>query len=758
MAPATGPATDQVDSCHKIGESLQNLEISEREARGSFIHRPLEIDVQETRMLKVLPALSKEGLIRCEVQHVRLDVDHYFDFDALSYMWGSPKASSRKILINEARFRVRKNLWNFLSISRINRPGRWLWIDAICIDQANTKERNHQIHLMRKIYSSACEVLIWLGSSSSAITALMQVAQDGRLADRIAAVQSLREADRNETLIEEGSDTGNNRAESAQIKHDGDAGTGDIELADERASVPTADGHSLSFRKRSNESHEDFLKRLYYGDNVLLYGTLALDQHPYWHRVWIMQELLLSSQRKILHGALELSWRDFSSLMHLCHVWVEDIDGRTGSEIDIKLWAECRFWIWFDELHGVATNAEDTSLIQSGKSDWKMAEIVSLFDDMECTFPHDHVYGMLALSKTGQSFPVDYDCGMIELILNTFIFTLCEDTDNASEWLRWGSWASALDQANRLSEKLTPIPILRSQGVQQLYIPDLQAVLSCPIDKTRWNILRIDDLVAASTYGHQENPPSVEGLAVDIGFAFARSDELQSSFLMDDLVLLNTTVWGHRSVFIARGGPLKWSIVGRATYRYLSNSNTTDLDENTRSQPNESYAAVSTLSFSDPREILFEVYGPNGLSGTTFELMHNITLDSLSESKDERTKILEGLELRAQMETILRRRTSKATQAEPLPLRPITTDSKVQDAFKQADSDRVDSHHRQSIDEHELNVLGTFSFFDYRTIAIMFGLPDDLGMRFEAIKMLSDHDEQNAFGDTYFFTLELEYR
>jgi len=43
------------------------------------------------------------------------------------------------------------------------RPLR-LWIDAICIDQTNTQERNVQVGLMREIYSVAQRTIIYLGS------------------------------------------------------------------------------------------------------------------------------------------------------------------------------------------------------------------------------------------------------------------------------------------------------------------------------------------------------------------------------------------------------------------------------------------------------------------------------------------------------------------------------------------------------------------------------------------------------------------
>jgi hypothetical protein len=37
-----------------------------------------------------------------------------------------------------------------------------LWIDAICIDQENSSEKNHQVQQMGRIYSSAAETIAWL--------------------------------------------------------------------------------------------------------------------------------------------------------------------------------------------------------------------------------------------------------------------------------------------------------------------------------------------------------------------------------------------------------------------------------------------------------------------------------------------------------------------------------------------------------------------------------------------------------------------
>lgn len=41
--------------------------------------------------------------------------------------------------------------------------GRYLWIDAICINQENISERNHQVHQMSHIHESSEFAVVWLG-------------------------------------------------------------------------------------------------------------------------------------------------------------------------------------------------------------------------------------------------------------------------------------------------------------------------------------------------------------------------------------------------------------------------------------------------------------------------------------------------------------------------------------------------------------------------------------------------------------------
>ncbi|ETS81710.1 hypothetical protein PFICI_06712 [Pestalotiopsis fici W106-1] len=56
------------------------------------------------------------------------------------------------------------NLWKFLCLqAAILTEPIYFWIDAICINQEDVRERNHQVGMMKAIYAQATEVYAWLG-------------------------------------------------------------------------------------------------------------------------------------------------------------------------------------------------------------------------------------------------------------------------------------------------------------------------------------------------------------------------------------------------------------------------------------------------------------------------------------------------------------------------------------------------------------------------------------------------------------------
>ncbi|PQE02986.1 heterokaryon incompatibility -domain-containing protein [Rutstroemia sp. NJR-2017a BVV2] len=113
------------------------------------------------RLLKILPD-GPNGEVCCQLVPRSLDTQP--SYTALSYAWGSP-SNHRKIILNGETHTVYENLWRFLSQARNlgSRFGGWLWIDALCINQSDNKDKEQQIVLMPDIYQSAEVVMIWLG-------------------------------------------------------------------------------------------------------------------------------------------------------------------------------------------------------------------------------------------------------------------------------------------------------------------------------------------------------------------------------------------------------------------------------------------------------------------------------------------------------------------------------------------------------------------------------------------------------------------
>ncbi len=127
-------------------------------SEGWFQHESLPARGRAIRLVRVLP--QSDSFIRCSIRIVELKSVPY---RCLSYQWGPTEKvhAMQWIILNGKRFRVRKNLWDFLKAAEALYNEEF-WIDALCIDQANVIERNAQVAMMGDIYRDAF-VITWLG-------------------------------------------------------------------------------------------------------------------------------------------------------------------------------------------------------------------------------------------------------------------------------------------------------------------------------------------------------------------------------------------------------------------------------------------------------------------------------------------------------------------------------------------------------------------------------------------------------------------
>lgn len=142
-------------------------------ATSKFEHTPLDRTIQSLRLVHLLPELSSNGFIQCSIHHATTTARYI----CLSYRWGEDETEhERSILIDGKPFAIRRNLFEFLQVMQSTSPPDdpifdseiGYWIDALCIDQSNTLERNHQVAQMGSIFSRAGYVHVWLGRAPGA--------------------------------------------------------------------------------------------------------------------------------------------------------------------------------------------------------------------------------------------------------------------------------------------------------------------------------------------------------------------------------------------------------------------------------------------------------------------------------------------------------------------------------------------------------------------------------------------------------------
>jgi hypothetical protein len=124
----------------------------------------------EIRLVVLYPGHKSDDLV-CDIIHSNLlDKPAY---EAVSYTWATLEGDaslSAHVFCRGKKIAVTKNCESMLRTMRRQGTNRMIWVDAICIDQENSEEKNHQVRLMATIYSNASQVVAYLGPTNQEIS------------------------------------------------------------------------------------------------------------------------------------------------------------------------------------------------------------------------------------------------------------------------------------------------------------------------------------------------------------------------------------------------------------------------------------------------------------------------------------------------------------------------------------------------------------------------------------------------------------
>lgn len=226
-------------------------------------------------MLSLEPGSFGDDLI-CSLDVVEFEA--VGKYDALSYCWGTAVFEKAITMNGRHGYLITKSLWRALQRVRQNDKAMRLWVDAVCIDQADRAEKSVQVANMGRIYAGAQQVCVYFGEC------------DYHPVDEAKVVAHKTDLEQ-ELLQLQDSSLPISRPQENGIKEQ-------LErlVPVEQCTPPLylAEGfHPL------REIEQELMAGLSPAEQI---------QHSWWRRLWTVQEILLAKKAMVYCGPYVMSW------------------------------------------------------------------------------------------------------------------------------------------------------------------------------------------------------------------------------------------------------------------------------------------------------------------------------------------------------------------------------------------------------------------------------------------------------------------
>lgn len=348
---------------------------------------------------------------------VKLDLIHSSLTDAPAYeaisYTWANQTKNRKIEVHGFTLGVTPNVFQIIQSQASHSKTKFLWIDSICINQDDSEEKSKQVRLMANIYRRASRVVVWLGNSQYAYLAF--------------------------DLLKE-------------LKYFVD--------------------NPRMHARRSLVKH--FSNHTYYFQWMALTNLLY---HPWFERVWIIQEVAVASTVDIFCGGEYLPWETLKTgLWSIAIADIEQNQDMTGL-LQLPRRLTLRGLI-FPEirrkpiglLHVGSINLLRRD-IQRDQKYMSFTDVMAIFSRFKATNPRDKVFalqGITADADNGSLVP-DYNKSVEDVFFNAARYFLSQDDP-----LRMLSFAGIGDERNFDLPSWVPDLSVHTRAKKLTVIPDWQ--------------------------------------------------------------------------------------------------------------------------------------------------------------------------------------------------------------------------------------------------------------------------------------------
>ncbi|KAK0744898.1 heterokaryon incompatibility protein-domain-containing protein [Apiosordaria backusii] len=409
-------------------------------------------DESEIRLVTIKPGRWTDPII-CELSCYSLDVDDVTEYFTLSYAWGSPKATDT-ITLEGRPWPVTVNLANALLFIRDPDKPVKMWIDALCIDQSDLQERGGQVQLMKEIYSCGTKVIVYLGDGMHH--------RPKRLAERRSDAEGPVRVDfhgdeRDESHLESFWD-----ALSASITPSFPADSGSTHRGQLRPRPISSTFHMFCLlrilgNKVLTSALVDKMRKLtdpsFDPLDTLIENLRGILLNPWWQRIWVVQEMIVSRVAVVRCGPVQCPWEMFISAASAISCPSFQMSALFRPDSAKVLQYFCRQVLSFRDL----------------RNEWQQslgAPILTLLQDFSArraTDERDKVFALLGLSLLAQRFliRVSYEDTVAEVYRSTAVGIIrrsrsldiwCGDLarKNRRDLDSWvPDWSAVYDEADR---------------------------------------------------------------------------------------------------------------------------------------------------------------------------------------------------------------------------------------------------------------------------------------------------------------------
>ena len=314
---------------------------------------------RSTRVLIILPADPRnERVITTKLSIISLssNLDVRPRYDALSYVWGDTN-DRIPIKCNGEDLKITPSLHIALLQLRQGKEEHDIWIDQICINQDDVRERQQQVSLMREIYTLAERVIVWLGPADNDTPLVWSLLKELRKLRDFKAPEVYHLARSESRSLGSGIFDQSNHSQTSSSANIGSKSLPDL-----------PPGAALEWK-----AMERFFKR------------------PWFTRMWTFQEVVLSRDCTVYCGNYWILW---SALSDAC----KGID-KAGYDI------------YLDQIHGGVAAIQRQRLVLGNGIRSALRNLLEDNRTRKATEPKDMIYALRGLidGDIAESIDVNYE-------------------------------------------------------------------------------------------------------------------------------------------------------------------------------------------------------------------------------------------------------------------------------------------------------------------------------------------------------------